>query len=232
MKRLVLGTLVTLAAGFAPASAQDNSIVPPEIRQQMKAGKKLGKVWQDSRFDTGTGFTLGRITTQAEGFFAGTIDYFPVPLARLTIPGSTNVLNVTVTSLAVKESYTSGFSSAIMSAEGQIVDKDGRVVFAFWTRDEVGTRENPTMNCKAVMDRIAWSLAKDLGQPFMDAVARRLAVASGATSPSGLPMLQPKTMDQQLSPGERLIQLDNLRKNGLITNEEYEQKKAEIVKGL
>lgn len=232
MKRLVLGSLVTLAACVWPAAAQDLSTLPPEIRQHMKKGRKLDRVWKDPKFDTATGFTLGQVRTQAEGFYANTIDYFPVPLARMTIPGSTNILNLTVIELSVRQNFTNGSSSAIMTAEGEIVDREGKVLFAFSTRDEADTRENPTMNCKAVMDRIAWNLAKDLGQPFQDAIARRMAVSGNAESASGLPMLPPKPQDQQLSVGERLIQLDNLRKNGLITNEEYDKKKAEILKGL
>jgi hypothetical protein len=232
MKRLAYGFLVMLAAGLWPAAAQNPTTVTPEIRQAMKKGRKLDLVWKDPKFDTASGFTLGRIRTQAEGFYANTIDYFPVPLSRLTIPGSTNVLNVLVTDMAVKENYTSGASSAILSVEGEIVDKDGKVLFAFYTRDESDSRETPAMNCKAVMDRIAWNLSKDLGQPFLDAVARRMAVSGKTESASGLPMLPPKPQDQQLTVGERLIQLDNLRKNGLITTEEYDKKKAEILKGL
>jgi hypothetical protein len=232
MKRLVLGSLVTLAAGLWPMTAQDTMTIPPEIRQVLKKGKQLDLVWKDPKYDTGTGFTLGRVRTEAEGFYANTIDYFPVPLARMTLPGSSNILNVTVTDLTVRQSYTGGASTAIMAAEGVIVDKDGKPLFAFITRDESESREDPTMNCKAVMDRIAWNLAKDLGQPFRDAMAKRMAVSDKAVSPSGLPMLPPKPKDQQLSVGERLIQLDNLRKNGLITNEEYDKKKAEILKGL
>jgi hypothetical protein len=232
MNRLVLGTLITLATGFWPMPAQDASTVPQEIRQVMKKGRKLDLVWKDPKFDTGTGFTLGQIRTQAEGYYANTIDYFPVPLARMAIPGSTNILNLVVTDLAVKDSFTTGQSSAIMTVEGTIVDKDGKPLFAFISRDEVDTRESPTMNCKGVMDKIAWNLAKDLGQPFADAVAQRNAVSDKATSASGLPMLPPKSQGQQLTVGERLIQLDNLRKNGLITTEEYDKKKAEILKGL
>jgi hypothetical protein len=232
MNRLVLGTLITLAAGFGPMPAQDVSTVPPEIRQSMKKGRKLDLVWKDPKFDTGTGFTLGQIRTQADGYYANSIDYFPVPLSRMTIPGSTNILNLVVTDLAVKDNFTNGASSALMTVEAAIVDKDGKTLFAFITRDEVDTRETPLMNCKAVMDKIAWNLAKDLGQPFADAVAKRMAVSDKATSPSGLPMLPPKSQGQQLTVGERLIQLDNLRKNGLITTEEYDKKKAEILKGL
>jgi hypothetical protein len=232
MKRLVLGSILALAAGLWPLAAQDTSTVPPEVRQLLKKGKKLNLVWKAPNFDTSSGFTLGQVRTQADGFYANTIDYFPVPLARMTIPGSTNILNLTVTDLLVKQSFTGGSSSAVMTAEGVIVDKDGKPLFAFVTRDESDTRENPAMNCEAVMDRIAWNLAKDLGQPFQDAMAKRMAVSGKTESASGLPMLPPKPQDQQLSVGERLIQLDNLRKNGLITNEEFDKKKAEILKGL
>jgi hypothetical protein len=232
MKSLVFGALVTLAAASWPVAAQGVQTLPPEIVAQMRKGNKLGREWKSPAYDTSTGFILGRITTQAEGYYANSVDYFPTALSRLVIPGSTNLLNLTVTDLRVKESFAAGSPTVSMAVEGQIVDRDGKLLFAFTTQDEAANRETPLMGCEAVMDQIAWSLAKDLGPAFQSAVARRTLVSGQGPSGSGLPTLPPRPKDQQLSIGERLIQLDNLRKSGLITAEEYEQKKQEIMKGL
>ena len=230
MRKWILGFLVVSAVGLRPVHAQAGSYLPPEILKVMTKCHWLSKVWLNPKYDVATGFTLGRLSTTAESFYANSIDYFPVPLVRYTIPGSTNLLNVTVLSIDTSDGYTTGAARATMSAEGRIVDANGQVLFAFTTREEARDGQTPLQCCETCMDRIAWSIFKELGKPFQEAVLARNAAIAGA-NPSGLPT-RPKSADQQLSVGERLIQLDNLRKSGLLTQEEYDAKRAEILKGL
>jgi hypothetical protein len=210
--------------------AQEGSTLAPEVVKAMTKGQHLGMVWLNPKYDVATGFTLGKVSTQAEGHYANSVDYFPVPLLRYTLPGSTNLLNVTVISLSISEGFSSGKTGAEMTAEGEIVDKDGQVMFAFTTREVAHDGETPLQCCETDMDRIAWSIFRELGKPLHDAVLARNQGNTGA-NPSGLPT-RPKSADQTLTVGERLIQLDNLRKSGLLTQEEYDAKRAEILKGL
>jgi hypothetical protein len=80
------------------------------------------------------------------------------------------------------------------------------------------------------MDKIAWSLSRDLGPGYERAleVKRRLAeekIETGAMPPPPPPE-QPLPLDQ------RLMRLEDLRQKGLITQEEYEAHKKELLKNL
>ena len=199
----------------------------------MKRGKKLDQVWVDPKFDSGSGFTLGRITSQSTDFYANTLDFLPYALGRLVIPGSTNTLDVVVTELRVDVKYATGLYIAHFSVEGRISDRDGKVMFAFTNSDEAADHETAIKNCEEVMNKLAFKLGKELGKPFQEALAKKMSVEQGGnTNPSGLVPPRPQGPQPALSTGERLLQLDNLHRNGLLTDEEYAQKKAEIIKGL
>jgi hypothetical protein len=195
----------------------------------LRNGHKLDQVWINPKYDVASGFIVGKVETTVEGPFINTIDYFPGALQRLQIPGSTNVLNVTVTYLATREASLYGVYGATMGVEGSVVDRDGQVMFAFITREDSNNRESVPKNCVAVMDRVAWGIFKELGKPFQEAHERLEKAAFG--NPSGLVPPRP-TQTQTLTVGERLIQLDNLRKSGLITDEDYNKHKEEILKGM
>ena len=233
MKKFLIGSLILLAAAPWQAAAAQNQTLPPEIYAQLKKGKKLDQIWISPKYDTSTGFMLGKVETLAEGAYANTIDYFPYALNRLTIPGSTNVLNLTVTNLDAKSGYVSNVTIADMGVEGQVVDRDGKLLLAFTSHEHDETKDTPLQGCQACMDHVVFKLAKELGKPFEDALAIKMGVEKATNpNPSGLVPEAPKGQAQTLSVGERLIQLENLKKNGLITEEEFNQKKAEILKGL
>lgn len=233
MKKLVLGLLI-LAMGTAwPAAAQEGGALSPEVLAQLKKGKRLDLVWADRKFNPASGFLLGRISSQSTDYYANTLDYLPYALGRLVLPGSTNRLDLVVTDLHVEPRYTAGIYVAHFAVEGTISDRDGNVVFAFTDGERASDRETADKNCEAVMDSLVFKLGKELGKPFLDAMAAKRSIENGGNAnPSGLVPPQPKGPQPTLSVGERLLQLDNLHKNGLLTDEEYAQKKAEIMKGL
>jgi hypothetical protein len=223
--------LILLAAAPWQAFAEVPRTLPAEVYTKLKSGHKLDKVWMDPSYDASTGFTIGKVTTMAEGDLANSIDYFPYALNRLTIPGSVNTLDLTVTELIGTILYSKNVATAAMTVEGRILDRDGKTMFAFSDREECSDGETPLKNCQQVMDRITWKLAKELGKPLEEALAVKMGVDKNPSA-SGLVPAPPKNQSQAMSPGERLLQLDNLHKNGLINDEEYASKKAEIVKGL
>jgi hypothetical protein len=233
MKKFLLGSLILLAAAPWQTAFAQVQTLPPEISGHMKKGKKLDQVWLNPKYDTSTGFVIGMVNTQAEGTYANTIDYLPYVLGRLTIPGSTNQLNLVVTSLDDKSGYSSNLSIADLNVEGQVVDRDGQLLMAFRDSEHDESKETAIHGLEACMDHLASKLGKELGKPFEDALVLKMGMAKGGnTNPSGLVPGAPKGQPQTLSVGERLMQLDNLKKSGLITEEEYNQKKAELLKEL
>jgi hypothetical protein len=233
MKKLVLGTLLALTAGIQPILAAPERTLSPAIYAQMKSGNKLGKIWINPKYDVTTGFVVGKVSSNAEGYFANTVDYIPYAFQRVIIPGSTNVLNMTVVEFSVVDNGTSGMFGATIGIEGQVVDKDGQVMFAFNTREEVNNRETVEKNCQAAIDRIVWSLAKELGKPFEHALQVRHDLESGELpNASGLVPVRPPVQDRPMTLNERLLRLEDLKQKGLITPEEYKAHKEEILKGL
>ena len=232
MKRQVLVSLATILAGVSPVLASGPTTLPAAIYAQMKNGSKLDRVWMSPKFDAGTGFTIGKVDSQAEGYFANVVDYVPYALGRLVIPGSTNVLNLTVTELTVIDRGSIGLFGATIGVEGEIVDKDGGLLFAFTTRQEITDRETVVKSCQGAIDRIVWSLAKDLGKPLQHALEVQRELQTGQHNPSGLVPAPPVNPQKPQTIGDRLMLLEDLKQKGLITPEEYKSHNEEILKGL
>jgi hypothetical protein len=250
MRRLALACLVLLGIGGLPAHGGSARTLPPEVSSRMKAGKKLDRVWLNPAYDTASGFVLGRIESLAEGRFAPTVNHFPVALARLTVPGSSNVLNLTVTDLNVQESFTGGRASAALAVEGQVLNPKGEVMFAFLTRDQVDNRESADSDCLAVMDRIAWSIARELDGAMESAYLAKSRAAARAgsilqppeptaqppepqVSGSGARLLPlPAQEPEPVGKRERLLQLERLLHDGLVTPEEYQKIRGRILETL
>ncbi len=212
MKKLVLGTLLALTAGIQPIFAAPERTLSPAIYAQMKRGNKLGMVWIKPKYDVTTGFVVGKVSSNAAGYFANTVDYIPYAFQRVIIPGSTNVLNMTVVEFSVVDTGTSGIFGATIGIEGQVVDKDGQVMFAFTTREEVNNRETVEKNCQAVIDRIVWSIAKDLGKSFEHALEVRREVETGEMpNASGLVPVRPPAQDRPMTLNVRLLRLEDLK---------------------
>ena len=233
MKKLILGTLALLAAGTRPMLASEVQTLPPAIYSQMKSGSKLLKVWTSPDYDGAKGLTIGKISADPGilDTHANCVDYFPYALRRLAIPDSTNILSMTMTALTTVDHGSVGYFSATMSVEGQIVDKDGKLVMAFATREMSDIRETVEANCSLVMDKIIWSLSRDLGKPFLRALELRKEVAEGV-NPSGLVPKAPQAPEPPMDIKARLLRLEDLKQKGLITADEYKTHKEEILKGL
>ena len=230
MKKLVLGSLLLLSAGLRPLLAEERTL-PPEIYAQMKKGIKLDQVWINPKYDTATGFNLGKVSTLADGIYANTVDYLKFTLEHLVVPGSPNILNVTVTQMDWVDHGAAGYFAASATVEGEVLDPGGNLMLAFSTHAKVANRQTVLDNYKGVYDKVEWSLYKDMGKGFQHAMDVKNQVTSGA-NPSGLVPRQPLPEEKPLDVQGRLLQLDDLKKKGLINEEEYKVHKAEILKGL
>jgi hypothetical protein len=231
MRKQVLGSLMLLGAAFWPLHAEEVRTLPPEAYALMKSGHKLDQLWINPKYDTATGFGLGKITTLADGLYANTVDYLGLAFQHLTVPGSANVLNLTVTRLTTVDHGFSGYFSASMAVEGEVLDPKGQLMVVFSTQATVKYRQTVLDNCKGVCDLIAWSLYKDLGKGFEHAMAVKSQVTEGV-NPSGLVPPRPAPDSQPMDIQGRLLRLDDLKKKGLITDDEYNAHKDEILKGL
>ena len=232
MRKLILGSLVLLAIGSRPALAQAARTLKPALYEQMKAGLKLDRIWMNPNYDSGQGFVVGKVTCLADNPFANVIDYFPHALSRLAVPESPNVISLTVVDLGFVDRAAAGYCSATMEVEGQVLDAAGQVMFAFRTREEVKNRETVLENFHAVMDQIVWKLSKDLGKAFQRTLQVKQELTTGP-NPSGLvPQAPVATPAQTMDIKGRLLLLEDLRQKGLLTPEEYQKHKEEILKGL
>jgi hypothetical protein len=182
------------------------------------------------KFDVTQGFVVGKVECAVDNAYSDTVQYFPVALRRLAMDGSPNVLDLTVVELRVATNSGLGYETGTIGVEGMIKGPDGTVLMAFNTREEIANRENQRADLTGAMDKIAWSLSRDLGPGYERAleVKRRLAeekIETGAMPPPPPPE-QPLPLDQ------RLMRLEDLRQKGLITQEEYEAHKKELLKNL
>lgn len=230
MRKQVLGSLMLLGAGLCPLQAQEVRTLPSAAYTLMKSGSKLDRVWISPDFDVAKGFSVGKVDTLAGGMYANTVDYFPYALQHLAFQTSPYSLSLTVVELSTVERSSAGYYAATMAVEGSVVDASGKLMMAFATREEVNNRGNVLANCEAVMDKIVWSISRDLGKPFQHALETRSAVIQGA-NPSGL-VPPPPPAEKPLDVQSRLLRLDDLKRKGLITEEEYKTHKDEILKGL
>lgn len=231
MKNLVLGPLVLLATVMQPALAGTDPTLPPEAYAQMKAGHHLGRIWISPAMDLAKGFTIGKVDTLADNYYADTLGYFTGALGRLAFPNAPYVLSLTVVDLNTVDRPAAGHYSATMSVEGKAVDPDGKLVLAFTTREQVGDRETVEANCEGVMDKIVWDLSRDLGAKFQHALEQRDAARKSARN-NAPPPPAPPVQAQPMDVPSRLMQLEDLKRRGLITDEEYKTHREEILKGL
>jgi hypothetical protein len=236
MNKLILGSLILLGAGAGPLSAAEARSLPPAVYGQLKKGAKLDKVWISPKFDGGKGFVVGKVNRDdalLDNPDANIIDYVPNAFSRYTIPESSNVLNLTLVGLEVISKPTMGHYSVSAEVEGQMLDKDGQLVLAFRTQETVKNRENNKENSRGVLDMIAWRVSRELGKDYDHALLVKNEMANGAgASPSGLLPPPPPKDQPSLDIQGRLMRLEDLKKRGLITEEEYKQHRDEILKSL
>jgi hypothetical protein len=238
MKNLLLLPLIVSSSCFSVIEAAAVRTLPPEIYTQMKTGKKLGKIWINPAWDCTQGFLVGKVDIDPQARIPCPTEfinsYFTTSLNRLAIPGSTNVLSVTVTAGNASDKGANGFYAATLWVEGRIVDERGALMAAFSTHGSAQARETVEKNCQLVMDDMAWSISKDLGKDFLSALAASREQAPGA-SPRSTGALPPPPAPEALMDTHakaRLLRLEDLRKSGLITEEEYQARRDEIVKSL
>jgi hypothetical protein len=234
MKKLLLGSLVLLAAGVGPLRAAEVHSLPPAIYAQMKRGNKVDRVWVSPNYDGSKGFVVGKATRDDSLMGnpdANIVDYLPAAFARYTIPESSNVLNLTLTWMEAIAKPTMGLYSITVEVEGQMLDKSGQLVLAFRTRETVKNRENNQENSRGALDMVAWKVTKELGKDYEHALLVKNEMGGG-TAPSGLVAPPPPKDQPTLDIQGRLLRLEDLKKRGLINEEEYKQHRDEILQGL
>ena len=236
MKKVVLGyTALLVLAGLAPVRAAEVATLPPAMYQQMKSGKKVARIWINPNFDTTRGFALGKVDSRSdEEEWAQTVSYLRQALTRLEFADSPYSLSVNIVELdpAVHNASdrTIKFINGTVAVEGLLTDGDGTIMLAFTAREKNDGRESVLANRQAAIDRIVWGLSRDLGPQFQKALEARMAAAPTPAPRTG-PLLAPPPAADPLDVQGRLLQLDALRKQGLITAEEYQAHKAKILSG-
>jgi len=226
MNKGFLNSLIFLLAGLTPALPAEVRTLPAEVYPLLKTGNKLAKVWTSPAWDGAKGFSLGKVDL-APGLvpeFPKVLSFFPQGLQRLAVPGSANVLSLTLVDLQTVDHGSTGYYSAAIAVEGRIVDPNGALLVAFSTRAQSSLRESVEKNLEADVDTIAWSLSKDLGKDFFRALEARSQPAKDSAPEA--------SVELNLDPKARLLRLEDLRQNGLITLDEYTERKEAIVKTL
>jgi hypothetical protein len=229
MHKQVLGFALLFAA-VLPVLADEPVTLPPAVAAQMKGGKKLGKVWLSPKFDVTKGFTVGKVDCLVNDYYSDVVQYFPSALRSLVMEGSPNVLDLSVVELKVVTRSAAGYETATMGVEGKVSGPDGELLMAFTTREEIANRENARADCMGAMDKVIYSLSKELGPTFQKALKAYHAMGQGQLLSSQLP--PPPPPEKPLSTNERLLRLEDLKRKGIITQEEYEAKKKEILATL
>ncbi|MDR3672881.1 MAG: SHOCT domain-containing protein [Holophaga sp.] len=234
MKKMVLGSLILLSAALQPSLAAEVRTFPPNVYAQMKSAKHIGKIWLSPEWKGAEGFTVGRVQVAAEidDPYTNVVDYLPYALRRIATPDSPNVLSMTVVEMSSVDRSSFGSFSATMGVEGQIVNKDGKLLMAFRTREEANDRETVNKNFELLMDKIIWSLTMDLGNDFTRALQVRNKVDKDPNASGLVPPPPPTTAQQSMDTKSRLLRLEELKQKGLINDEEYKAHKADILKGL
>lgn len=234
MRKLILGSVFFLAAGLQPVLAEEVRTLPPEIYSQLKGSSKLGRLWISPRFDGTKGIAIGTATSVVDSQYNTVTDYIPYALGRIGTPGSPYTMSVTIIEMTVKNLFATGFMSATMGFEAQVVDPEGNLMVAFRTRVECKNREGVILNCQGAIDQLVFDVSKGLGAPFLKSLQER---REAEEKRSGLVPLAPaaaaaRPQDTVLDIKGRLLRLEDLKQKGLITPEEYKVKRDEILKDL
>ena len=238
MNRLVLGTAILLLAAAHPILTAAPTTLPQSVSDRMKGAKDLTGLWILPAFDRAQGFAIGAVSgAGVDSRWSPAVHYLPTAFARIALPGSTNTLaltGVSFSSLTTDKRSTEYFPSATVQIEGLVTAPDGSPLVAFAGREKCSTQESAVANAELAIDKIVAALAKNLGGAFQRALAARQDVAEQPTATLAspgyrppAPAAQPESLD---IPG-RLFQLESLRKQGIISAEEYEAHKAKILAG-
>jgi len=116
--------------------------LPPAMYDSMKSGKKLDKVFVDPAYDRTKGFKLGTVDFRAEFRSTKLIENLPKALGSIQKGSSDCTLNVTVVKAAPqKMAFPMGVHKAKLTVEGQVVDRNGKVLVAFVADEKCPTND-------------------------------------------------------------------------------------------
>ena len=237
MKKIVLGTAWLAMAILRPASADEVRTLPPPLYQQMKSGKKLLRVWINPKYDPAQGFTIGQVDSRVdEEGWTDAVGYLRGALGRLEFPQSPNTLTLSLVELnhpirTPQEASSDGLTRGLVGVEGLVTDPSGTPMMAFLTRAKSETRNSPLDNRRAAIDQIALALSRELGDAFRKALEARAEAPPTSGAGVGKALLPPPPLDDPADIQGRLLRLDELKKQGLITADEYQAHKAKILSG-
>ena len=182
MNKLIIGSLVLLAAGARPGLSAAGTPLPPAIAGQMKSGKRLSKLWISPSFAPAQGFRTGAVDLAVPSLYGEITGYIPTALERVARPESPAVLSLTVTELSTRERSQNNYNEATVGIEGRVLDPAGNLLVAFQTREMyhgAGLMED----CRKAVDTIVAALAGELGLPVRKVVKVKPVPAAAPAAP-------------------------------------------------
>jgi hypothetical protein len=132
---------------------------PPAMYDAMKGGKKLDKVFIDPAYDRSKGFKMGAIDYHADFRSSQVIESLPKALGAIAKGDGEYTLKIAV--VKVTTFSAGGWVKGKLGVEGQIVDKEGRVLVAFATTVSSAGGINGD-DYMLASDKIASAIYKDL----------------------------------------------------------------------
>ena len=134
--------------------------VPSKISSlQMKQGRRVDKIWIGPRYNRYKGFTVSEVNYDVKVTNEVVVDYLPVAFNSIGKNRASHDLVVTVRRFSEKVSSVRPYNTNSMQVDGQIFDKDGRIVAAFQIDRTFPLSIEDT---KAAIDAIVLAVKKDL----------------------------------------------------------------------
>jgi hypothetical protein len=144
-----------------PAPAPLPPLFTAETAAGMQRGKALGLIWTSPDYDRAAGFSLGEVRYEVETRNDGIDQYLPDALKEISSNDSPNVLEMRITNLTMRTSGR-GASNVTLGIDGRIRAKDGKVLAAFSTRENVTGTGDLVADCRGAARRVVLAIVKDL----------------------------------------------------------------------
>jgi hypothetical protein len=136
-------------------------LIPAATASKMTKGKVLDQLWIDPAYDKGTGFEIGEVLYQVEERNDGIDKYLPDALAAIATQGAPCVLNLNIVELYMR-SQRKGTSSVKLGVEGVLVAKDGTVLAAFKTTENISGIGSLIEDCRMAARTVVLGITKEL----------------------------------------------------------------------
>ena len=188
MNKVIVTSLLALAAGLRPAPAAELKTLPPAVYAQLKSGKRISKLWVSPAFQPAQGFRAGQVDVAVTSLFAGDVaGQLPAALARVARPEASALLSLTVVELSTKERAQNNYREATVGVEGRLTDPDGNLLAAFQAREIANHGAGLSEDCRQAVDAIVAALAKELDQTMRKADPPKPKVSAPVPAPVSVP---------------------------------------------